>query len=218
VFFGSGINNFGVQEILQALVDWAPPPQPRDGTLRVVQPTEPAFTGFVFKIQANMDPHRDRIAFFRVCSGRYVAGHEGAPPAHWPEMKIGNALTFMANERVASEDAVAGDIIGIHNHGQLQIGDTLTEGEALASRAFRTSRRSCSASRGRAIRSSPSSCKRACRSWARRAPSRCSRPRLATCCSARSGCCSSRSSRSACRPSTRSTPSTTRPTSTPRAG
>jgi peptide chain release factor 3 len=75
VFFGSGINNFGVQEILQALVDWAPPPQPRDGGERMVQPAEPAFTGFVFKIQANMDPkHRDRIAFFRICSGRYSAG------------------------------------------------------------------------------------------------------------------------------------------------
>ena len=85
MFFGSGINNFGVQEILQALIDWAPPPQPRDGGARVVQPAEPAFSGFVFKIQANMDPkHRDRIAFFRVCSGRYRAGDEGAPPAQRP--------------------------------------------------------------------------------------------------------------------------------------
>ena len=75
MFFGSGINNFGVQEILQALVDWAPPPQPRDGGSRVVQPAEAPFSGFVFKIQANMDPrHRDRIAFFRVCSGRYQPG------------------------------------------------------------------------------------------------------------------------------------------------
>ncbi|NDP43767.1 MAG: peptide chain release factor 3 [Aromatoleum sp.] len=133
VFFGSGINNFGVQEILQALVEWAPPPQPRDGSLRLVHPAEPAFTGFVFKIQANMDPkHRDRIAFFRVCSGRYKAAMKVQHQRQGREMNLGNVMTFMANERVASQDAVAGDIIGIHNHGQLQIGDTLTEGEPLA--------------------------------------------------------------------------------------
>jgi peptide chain release factor 3 len=132
VFFGSAINNFGVQEILQALTQWAPPPQSRDGGPRVVQPDEPAFTGFVFKIQANMDPkHRDRIAFFRVCSGRYTPGMKVRQVRTGRELKIANALTFMANERVHSEDAVAGDIIGIHNHGQLSIGDTLTEGESL---------------------------------------------------------------------------------------
>ncbi len=132
VFFGSGINNFGVQEILQALVDWAPPPQPRDGGTRIVHPAESKFTGFVFKIQANMDPkHRDRIAFFRVCSGRYTPAMKVQHQRIGREMKLGNVMTFMANERVASQDAVAGDIIGIHNHGQLQIGDTLTEGEAL---------------------------------------------------------------------------------------
>ncbi|MDX2219679.1 MAG: peptide chain release factor 3 [Burkholderiales bacterium] len=137
VFFGSGINNFGVQEVLQALIDWAPPPKPRvagvdHAGVREVQPTEPKFSGFVFKIQANMDPkHRDRIAFFRVCSGRYTPGMKVQHIREKREMKLGNALTFMANERVKSEDAVAGDIIGIHNHGQLQIGDTLTEGEIL---------------------------------------------------------------------------------------
>ena len=132
VFFGSGINNFGVQEILQALVEWAPQPQPRDGGERMVQPGEAAFTGFVFKIQANMDPkHRDRIAFLRVCSGRYQPGMKVRHLRTAREMKLANALTFMANERVASADAVAGDIIGIHNHGQLQIGDTLSEGELL---------------------------------------------------------------------------------------
>jgi peptide chain release factor 3 len=137
VFFGSAINNFGVQEILQALVGWAPPPQPRDATGRVVSPAEKPFTGFVFKIQANMDPrHRDRIAFFRVCSGRYQPAMKVRHLRIGREIKLGNALTFMANERVASEDAVAGDIIGIHNHGQLQIGDTLTEGEALAFRGI----------------------------------------------------------------------------------
>ena len=132
VFFGSAINNFGVREILGALTEWAPPPQPRDGGTRTVLPVEAPFTGFVFKIQANMDlRHRDRIAFFRVCSGRYTPGMKVRHVRAGREMKIGNALTFMANERVSSEDAVAGDIIGIHNHGQLQIGDTLTEGETL---------------------------------------------------------------------------------------
>ena len=133
VFFGSGINNFGVQEILNALVEWAPPPQPRDGGERIVLPAEAPFSGFVFKIQANMDPrHRDRIAFFRVCSGRYAPAMKVDHQRTGKEMKLGNVMTFMANERVASQDAVAGDIIGIHNHGQLQIGDTLTEGEALS--------------------------------------------------------------------------------------
>ncbi len=132
VFFGSGINNFGVQEVLQALVDWAPPPQPRDGGARLVAPTEPAFSGFVFKIQANMDPkHRDRIAFFRICSGRYVPAMKVRHLRSGRDMKLANALTFMANERVTSEGAVAGDIIGIFNHGQLQIGDTLSDGEPL---------------------------------------------------------------------------------------
>ncbi|MCX7891474.1 MAG: peptide chain release factor 3 [Burkholderiales bacterium] len=137
VFFGSAINNFGVQEVLDALVRWAPPPQPRDGGTRVVEPAEAPFSGFVFKIQANMDPkHRDRVAFFRVCSGRYRPGMKVRHVRAGRDMKLGAALTFMAAERVASEDAVAGDIIGIHNHGQLQIGDTLTEGEALAFRGI----------------------------------------------------------------------------------
>ncbi|HTL76520.1 MAG TPA: peptide chain release factor 3 [Casimicrobiaceae bacterium] len=137
VFFGSAINNFGVQEILHALVGWAPAPLPRDATTRTVEPAEKPFSGFVFKIQANMDPrHRDRIAFFRVCSGRYQPAMKVRHLRVGREMKLGNALTFMANERVSSEDAVAGDIIGIHNHGQLQIGDTLSEGEALAFRGI----------------------------------------------------------------------------------
>ena len=132
VFFGSGINNFGVQEILHALVEWAPAPQPRDAGTRWVQPAEAPFSGFVFKIQANMDPkHRDRIAFFRVCSGRYQSGMKVKHLRLGREIKLANAMTFMANERVLMEDAVAGDIIGIHNHGQLHIGDTLSEGEEL---------------------------------------------------------------------------------------
>ncbi len=133
VFFGSAINNFGVQEILEALLDWAPPPQEREGGERMVQPAEAAFSGFVFKIQANMDPkHRDRIAFFRVCSGRYTPGMKVRHVRLDREMKLANVLTFMANERLLMEDAVAGDIIGIHNHGNLHIGDCLSEGETLA--------------------------------------------------------------------------------------
>jgi peptide chain release factor 3 len=133
VFFGSAINNFGVQEILEALLNWAPPPQERNGGARIVQPAEAAFSGFVFKIQANMDPkHRDRIAFFRVCSGRYTPGMKVKHVRLDREMKLANVLTFMANERLLMEDAVAGDIIGIHNHGNLHIGDCLSEGEVLA--------------------------------------------------------------------------------------
>jgi len=132
VFFGSAINNFGVQEILEALLDWAPPPQEREGGERMVRPAEAAFSGFVFKIQANMDPkHRDRIAFFRVCSGRYTPGMKVRHVRLDREMKLANVLTFMANERLLMEDAVAGDIIGIHNHGNLHIGDCLSEGETL---------------------------------------------------------------------------------------
>ncbi len=132
VFFGSGVNNFGVEDVLQALVNWAPIPQPRDGELRMVEPDEAKFSGFVFKIQANMDPkHRDRIAFFRVCSGKYKSGLKCFHVREAKEMKIPNALTFMANDRVIMNEAVAGDIIGIYNHGQLHIGDSLTEGEAL---------------------------------------------------------------------------------------
>ncbi len=133
VFFGSGVNNFGVEDVLQALVRWAPVPQPRDGGDRMVEPDESKFSGFVFKIQANMDPkHRDRIAFFRVCSGCYEPGMKVYHVREGKDMKIPNALTFMANDRVKMDRAVAGDIIGIYNHGQLHIGDSLSEGEKLA--------------------------------------------------------------------------------------
>ncbi len=133
VFFGSGINNFGVQEVLNALIQWAPQPQSRPAKEREVLPAEAPLTGFVFKIQANMDPkHRDRIAFFRICSGQYEPGKKLQHLRLGREMRIANAQTFMANSRKSSEGAVAGDIIGIHNHGQLQIGDTLTEGETLS--------------------------------------------------------------------------------------
>jgi len=131
-FFGSALTNFGVEPFLREFVQLAPPPAPRASTDGAVRPDDPRFAGFVFKIQANMDPkHRDRIAFFRVCSGRYSSAMKVRHLRLGREMKLANVMTFMAQERVMSEDAVAGDIIGIHNHGQLHIGDTLTEGEAL---------------------------------------------------------------------------------------
>jgi len=132
VFFGSGINNFGVREVLDALVDYAPTPLPRATTTRTVQPTEERFSGFVFKIQANMDPaHRDRVAFLRVCSGRYSQGMKVKHVRIGRDVKIANAITFMAQEREQVADAWPGDIIGLHNHGTIQIGDTFTEGEDL---------------------------------------------------------------------------------------
>ena len=133
VFFGSAINNFGVRELLDAFVDMAPGPQPRDGGGgRVVQAGEEAFTGFVFKIQANMDPnHRDRVAFLRVCSGRYTPGMKLYHVRIGREVIISNAITFMAQEREAVVEAYAGDIIGLHNHGTMRIGDTFTQKEPL---------------------------------------------------------------------------------------
>ncbi len=132
VFFGSAINNFGVAELLDYFVAHAPPPQPRATQTRVVSPDEDAFTGFVFKIQANMDPqHRDRIAFLRVCSGHYTAGMKARQVRLGRDVKIPHAITFMASEREHVEAAWPGDIIGLHNHGTIQIGDTFTQGEDL---------------------------------------------------------------------------------------
>jgi peptide chain release factor 3 len=132
VFFGSAINNFGVREILSALVDWAQAPRPRDATMRDVQPTEPGFSGFVFKIQANMDPaHRDRIAFLRVCSGRFERGMKIKHLRLNREIKVSSVVTFMASSREQVEEAYAGDIIGLPNHGNMQIGDSFSEGELL---------------------------------------------------------------------------------------
>ncbi|MFO7581599.1 peptide chain release factor 3, partial [Guyparkeria sp.] len=124
VLFGSAINNFGVQEILDALVDYAPKPLPRATLNRVVEPTEEKFTGFVFKIQANMDPqHRDRVAFLRVCSGHFEPGMKMYHVRLGRDVKIPNAITFLAQERGHIEEAWPGDIIGLHNHGTIQIGD-----------------------------------------------------------------------------------------------
>ncbi len=132
VFFGSAINNFGVRELLDAFVEYAPPPRPRATATRSVAPEEEKFSGFVFKIQANMDPqHRDRIAFLRVCSGSYRRGMKLHHVRLGREVQIANAITFMASEREHVEEAWSGDIIGLHNHGTIQIGDTFSEGEQL---------------------------------------------------------------------------------------
>jgi peptide chain release factor 3 len=133
VFFGSAVNNFGVQPLLDFFVEHAPPPQPHETTTRDVAPDEKTLSGFVFKIQANMDPmHRDRVAFMRVCSGRFVAGMKALHVRSGKEQKLANALTFMASDREIAAEAWPGDVIGIHNHGTISIGDTFTEGEALA--------------------------------------------------------------------------------------
>ena len=132
VFFGSAINNFGVRELLEAFVEMAPPPGPRAATTRMVSPLEAAFSGFVFKIQANMDlAHRDRIAFFRICSGKFTRGMKVFHHRIGREIVLSNATIFMAQDRTNVEEAWPGDIIGIHNHGTIQIGDTFTEGEPL---------------------------------------------------------------------------------------
>ncbi len=132
VFFGSAINNFGIRALLDKFVDFAPPPQPRDTETRKVDANEEQFSGFVFKIQANMDPaHRDRIAFLRVCSGHYERGMKMRHVRMNRDVQIANALTFMAGEREHVEEAWSGDIIGLHNHGTIQIGDTFTQGENL---------------------------------------------------------------------------------------
>ncbi|MET0102354.1 MAG: peptide chain release factor 3 [Sedimenticola sp.] len=132
VFFGSAINNFGVKELLDAFVEYAPAPIPRETLQRVVEPAESKFSGFVFKIQANMDPaHRDRIAFLRVCSGSYKKGMKMRHVRIGKTVQVSNAITFQADERKHVEEAWPGDIIGLHNHGTMQIGDTFTDGEEL---------------------------------------------------------------------------------------
>jgi peptide chain release factor 3 len=132
MFFGSAINNFGVREVLDALVDLAPSPGPRSSIQRVVEPDEPRFTGVVFKIQANMDPsHRDRIAFLRVASGHFERGMRLKVVRSGKELRPNTVVSFLSQRRELLDEAFAGDIIGIPNHGVLQLGDTITEGEAL---------------------------------------------------------------------------------------
>ena len=132
VFFGTALGNFGVDHMLDGLTDWAPAPMPRKAESREVVATEEKFSGFVFKIQANMDPkHRDRIAFMRICSGKYEKGMKMRHVRLKKDLKIADALTFFSSEREQLEEAYAGDIIGLHNHGTIQIGDTFSEGELL---------------------------------------------------------------------------------------
>ncbi len=132
VFFGTALGNFGVDHMLDGLTEWAPAPQPRQSNERIVEATEDSFTGFVFKIQANMDPkHRDRIAFMRIVSGTYKQGMKMNHVRIGKQVNISDAVTFMAGDRSRAEEAYAGDIIGLHNHGTIQIGDTFTQGEKL---------------------------------------------------------------------------------------
>ena len=132
VFFGSAINNFGVGELLDAFADWAPAPLSRQTKTREVKPEEEKFTGFIFKIQANMDPnHRDRVAFLRVCSGSYEKSMKVRHVRIGRDVKIPDAITFMAADRGHADEAYPGDILGLHNHGTIQIGDTFTMGEDL---------------------------------------------------------------------------------------
>jgi peptide chain release factor 3 len=132
VFFGSGVNNFGVEELLDALVELAPAPGSRAATTREVSPLEESFSGFVFKIQANMDPmHRDRIAFLRICSGKFNRGMKVRHHRLGKDVNLSNATIFMAQDRANVEEAWPGDIIGLHNHGTIKIGDTFSDKEPL---------------------------------------------------------------------------------------
>ncbi|MDD7804523.1 MAG: peptide chain release factor 3 [Endozoicomonas sp. (ex Botrylloides leachii)] len=132
VFFGTALANFGVREMLDDFVKWAPQPLPRITAQREVKATEEKFSGFIFKIQANMDPkHRDRIAFLRICSGKYTRNMKMKHVRIGKDVKISDAVTFLAGDRTHVEEAIAGDIIGLHNHGSIQIGDTFTQGELI---------------------------------------------------------------------------------------
>jgi peptide chain release factor 3 len=140
VFFGSGVNNFGVMEVLDALVDLAPSPKPRTSSLIVnkqpvikeVQPEDAAFAGVVFKVQANMDPsHRDRIAFVRMASGKYTPGMKLKVQRTGKELRPTSVVTFLSQRREAVDEAYAGDIIGFTTHGGVQLGDTITDGANL---------------------------------------------------------------------------------------
>ncbi|MGY0217450.1 peptide chain release factor 3 [Endozoicomonadaceae bacterium StTr2] len=130
VFFGTALSNFGVKEMLDDFVEWAPAPLARTTDARTVEADESKFSGFVFKIQANMDPkHRDRIAFLRICSGKYTRNMKMKHVRISKDVKIADAVTFLAGDRSHVEEAVSGDIIGLHNHGTIQIGDTFTQGD-----------------------------------------------------------------------------------------
>jgi peptide chain release factor 3 len=132
VFFGSALNNFGVQELLDAFVELSPPPTDRPAEGRLVSPYEKDFTGFAFKIQANMDPaHRDRLAFVRICSGKFTRGMKVKHHRLGKDITFANATIFMAQDRQNVQEAYPGDIIGIHNRGTIKIGDTFSIKEPL---------------------------------------------------------------------------------------
>ncbi|MGR3526758.1 MAG: peptide chain release factor 3, partial [Paracoccaceae bacterium] len=132
IWFGSAINSFGVKELMDGIGNLGPEPQPQRAEPRMILPEETNVSGFVFKVQANMDPkHRDRVAFVRLASGHFIRGMKLTHVRSKKPMTISNPVMFLASDRELAEEAWAGDIIGIPNHGQLRIGDTLTEGEAL---------------------------------------------------------------------------------------
>ena len=135
VFFGSALRNFGVKDLIDGLAEFAPPPRGQQAAGRLVDPREAKMTGFVFKIQANMDPnHRDRIAFMRICSGKLSRGMKARLVRTGKPMALNAPQFFFAQDRSVADEAYAGDVVGIPNHGTLRIGDTLTEGEALVFR------------------------------------------------------------------------------------
>lgn len=130
VFFGSAVNNFGVRELLDCFINIAPSPIPRETELRVVNPTDPKFSGFIFKIHANMDPrHRNRIAFVRICSGKFERGNQYYHVRHDKSIRFSNATAFMAQQKETVDEAYPGDIVGLYDTGNLKIGDTISEGE-----------------------------------------------------------------------------------------
>lgn len=132
LFFGSAINNFGVQTLLEALIDVAPMPLARESVERPINPLESKFSAFIFKIQANMDPsHRDRVAFMRICSGKFERNMKAHHVRLGREMRLGRPTQFMAQDRSLVDEAVAGDIVGIHDPGVFKIGDSLSEGESI---------------------------------------------------------------------------------------
>jgi peptide chain release factor 3 len=130
VFFGSAVNNFGVQELLDTFIRIAPNPKGRESSTRMVAPTEKDFSGFVFKIHANLDPkHRDRIAFLRVCSGKFERNKQYHHVRHNKDMRFNNPTNFMASQKSVIQEAFPGDVIGLYDSGNFKIGDTMTEGE-----------------------------------------------------------------------------------------
>ena len=132
LWFGSAINSFGVKELLNGIVKFAPPPQSRPTLTRQINPNEDSVTGFVFKVQANMDQkHRDRVAFVRVCSGEFKRGMKLNHVRSNKNITVSNPVMFMANDGEIAESAIAGDIIGIPNHGQIRLGDSFTQGEKI---------------------------------------------------------------------------------------